>query len=150
MSHIEEGKTILAFPTLAAALRDKHSLVPEQHPCLALLRQALLMVAQEYGGSVGPTYADFRYHPQKTNSNLALTIPDRLPRGIGLDIDEQTGALSFKGDPWNHRAFFNEVQSVIVQKYVVLAHAAALRRMHARVTTRVVDHQVVIEGVFHG
>jgi hypothetical protein len=117
---------------------------------MALLRQAVTMVATAHGGTVEATYADYRYQPQSCNTPLALTVSGKLPRGIGLVIDEQTGALTFKGDPWKHRAFFADVQQAIVQNYIVLAHAAALRRMRAQVSTQVVENQVVITGVFHG
>ena len=150
MSHIEEGKTTLTLTALAAALKQGDAATFAQHPCMALLRQAVALAARTYGGSVTTTYADYSYQPQTTNTNLALTIPDRLPRGIGLVIDEQSGTLTFKGDPWNHRACFEEVQRQIVQNYVVLAHGAALRRMKAQVSVQIQQEQVVITGVFHG
>ncbi len=150
MSHIEEGTTTIKLTALAAAIAHGDTAAIQQHPCLALLRQAVTLVAEARHGSVGSTYADYDYRPQTCNTNLALTIPGELPRGIGLVIDTATGALTFKGDPWHHRACFKEIQQQIVQNYVVLAHAAALRRMRAQVSTQVVEHQVVITGVFHG
>ena len=159
MSHIEEGKTTIKLTALATALAQGDTNAAQQHPCMALLRQAVTMVAQARGGEVGTTYADYGYQPQACNTNLALTIPGELPRGIGLVVDLKTGTLTFKGDPWAdgghaarqvRRACFEEVQQQIVQHYVVLAHAAALRRMKAQVSTQVVDQQVVITGVFHG
>ena len=149
MSHIEEGKTTLTFTALAALIAQGDEQALQAHPCMALLRQAVTLIAKAEQGEVTASYSDFRYCPQSTNTNLALTIPGKLPRGIGLVI-EDTGALVFKGDPWAHRAFFGEVQQRIVQNYVVLAHAAALRRLHAQVSTQVVDNQVVVTGVFHG
>lgn len=151
MSHIEEGKTNVNLAALATLLTQGNAEAFQQHPCMVLLRQAVTLVAAEHPGAVvGTTYSDFHYRPQATNTNLALTIPDRLPRGIGLEINLVTGELSFKGDPWGSRRLFAEVQQRILQKYVVLAHAAALRRMSAQVSTQVVEDQIVITGVFHG
>ena len=150
MSHIEEGRTSIKLTALAAALTKGDATAVQQHPCMALLKQAVTMVAEARGGSVGTTYSDYNYRPQACNTNLALTIPGALPRGIGLVVDLETGELKFKGDPWQRRACFEEVQKQIIQNYVVLAHAAALRRMKAQVSTQVVEQQVVITGVFHG
>jgi hypothetical protein len=88
---------------------------------------------------------------QQTNINLALHVPRKLPRGIGLQVDLETGALTFMGDAWGHEEFFTSVQQKIVQNYVVLAHCAALRRMNAQVSTQTLENnEVVITGVLHG
>lgn len=150
MSHIEEGKTTIQLTALAAVIRQGDPAAIAQHPCMALLRQAVALVAKAHDGSIQATYNDYDGWPQNTNINLALHIPGKLPRGIGLVIDPETGALTFKGDPWDHEVFFAEVQRTIVQNYVVLAHCAALRRMNAQVSTQTLDQQMVITGVFHG
>jgi hypothetical protein len=151
MSHIEEATTTLTFTSLAALMKQGDAAAIAQHPCMALLRQAVTLVAREYGGSVKATYDTYYGQVRKTNTNLALHVPSTLPRGIGLRINLETGALSFKGDPYAYEEFFAEVQQKIVQNYVVLAHAAALRRMNAQVSTQVLaNQQVVITGVLHG
>ena len=151
MSHIETGLTTLTLTTLAEALRQGDGVAVAQNPCLVLLRQAVALVAKEQQGSVGTTYLDYNLHPQAVNTNLALRIRRKLPRGIGLEIDLETGALTFKGDPWQvDKVFYAGLQQAIVQKYVVLAQVAALRRMHAQVSTQTIEDQVVITGVLHG
>lgn len=151
MSHIEEATTNLTFQSLATVMRQGDAEATAQHPCMVLLRQAVMLVARAHDGSVRATYNDYDGQEQETNTNLALHIPDKLPRGIGLLVDLETGALTFKGDPWRHRQFFAEVQQKIVQNYVVLAHCAALRRMGARVSTQMLENQqIVITGVLHG
>ena len=97
---------------------------------------------------MGTTYQSYEGQPLTTNLRLALTLPQDLPRGIGLAIDEQTGHLLFLGDPWDHRACFQEIQQALVQNYVVLAHGAALRRMKAQVSTQIVGQHIVLTGVF--
>lgn len=151
MSHIEEATTNLTFEALAHLMQQGDTEAIEQHPCMALLHQAVALVAKAHGGSIRATYDNYDGQPQSTNTNLALHVPGKLPRGIGLLVDLKTGALTFKGDPWAHEAFFAEVQQKIVQNYVVLAHCAALRRMKAQVSTQTLDNQqVVITGVLHG
>jgi len=151
MSHIEEATTNITLQALAALIQQGETEAIAQHPCMALLRQAVTLVAKAHGGSVKATYNNYNGWPQKTNTNLALHIPGKLPRGIGLLVDLKTGALTFKGDPWDHEEFFAEVQQKMVQTYVVLANCAALRRMNAQVSTQTLDNQqVVITGVMHG
>jgi hypothetical protein len=151
MSHIEEATTHLKLQALATLIQQGKMEAVAQHPCMSLLRQAVAMVARTHGGSVKTTYNNYSWQPQQTNLNLALHVPGHLPRGIGLQLDLETGTLMFKGDPWDHEAFFAQVQREIVQKYVVLAHCAALRRMNAQVSTQALDgQQVVITGVLHG
>ncbi len=151
MSHIEEATTNLKLQALATLLQQGDAEAIAQHPCMTLLRQAVALVARAHGGTVCATYDNYYGRSQKTNTNLALHVPGLLPRGIGLLVDLETGALTFKGDPYAHEEFFAEVQQMIVQNYVVLAHCAALRRMNAQVSTQTLDNQqVVITGVLHG
>jgi hypothetical protein len=151
MSHIETGTTRLKLLALAELIRQGKEEQLAQHPCLKLLRHAVMLVADELGGTIQLTYFTYRFRPQIPNTRLALHIEGRLPRGIGLEVNLQTGALTFKGDSWEvDPAFYEQVQQKIVQQYVVLAHCAALRRMNAQVSTQIVDEQVVITGVLHG
>lgn len=152
MSHIEEGRTSLVFTDLAAVIRQGNAETVANHPCTVLLRQAITLVAQAHQGSVRATYDNFRRQPQPTNTGLALHIPTRLPRGIGVLIDEQTGALLFKGDPWEvNRDWYRHLQQEIVQKYTVLAYGAALRRARfQQVQIQQQGDQIVLTGVLHG
>lgn len=156
MSHIEEGKTSLVFAEVAALLRRSDTAALAQHPCMALLRQALTLVAQHYAGEVCATYRNYWQEEQPTNTGLALRIPlspqrprdEALPRGIGLVIDEQTGVLTFLGDPWGVKTqFYQQVQQAIIQRYTVLAHMAALQHLHYHVTAQESEGRVLITGV---
>jgi hypothetical protein len=154
MSHIEEGKTNVAFADLPALLNTPEALA--QHPCIRLLRQAVDLVAQQYGGEIRPYYYNFSKEEQQANTGLALHIPQRearpygqaLPRGIGLVIDEQTGALRFLGDPWMvDKDFYAVVQKQVVQRYAALSHAAALRQMGYQIALQQAEGQLQITGV---
>ncbi|BCL83631.1 hypothetical protein ccbrp13_60960 [Ktedonobacteria bacterium brp13] len=155
MSHIEEGKTNLVFNELSVLLRQGNQQAVTQHPCMKLLHQAVLLAAKQYDGEVLSSYYDYYGQEQPANTGLALHIPVRpgkpegeaLPRGIGLVVDEQTGALKFFGDPWDvDERFYQQVQQVIVQKYTALAHMAVLRQMNYQVSTQQVEGQITITG----
>lgn len=153
MSHIEEGKTSLVFNTLPALLSQGNQEVIAQQPCIKLLHQAVLLVAKQYGGDIRSYYYDFDYVEQPTNTGIALHIPqtpnrperEALPRGLGLVVDEQTGALKFLGDPWKvDTTFYQTVQKAIIQKYTALAHMAALRQMNYQVSTQEIEGRITV------
>jgi hypothetical protein len=154
MSHIEEGKTNLVFADLPALLDHPDVLV--QHPAMKLMRQAVSLVAKLYGGEIQPYYYNYLWEEQQANTRLALHIPLRpdkpsgqaLPRGIGLVVDTQTGALKFLGDPWQvDEHFYAQVQKQIIQKYTALSHAVALRQMGYQVALQEATDQIQITGV---
>lgn len=156
MSHIEEAKTDLVFSDLPLLIRRGDPQALAQHHCIALLRQAATLVAQQYGGEIKPYYYTFRFQERAANTGICLHIPETaqrslplaLPRGIGLVIDEQKGTLTFRGDPWDvDEQFYQQVQQQIVQKYTVLAHMAALRQMQYQVSTQEVEGRIQITGV---
>ena len=128
MSHIVEAKTSI------------------QQPDLAVMRQAVELVASQHQGTVETFYLDYYGKRHPVASGLALFTPE-LKRGIGLLIT-QSGELAFTGDPWAVQRLFEEVQQEIVQMYVSLATMQALQAMGY--TTQAQDGtagQVVIQGV---
>src|SRR5258707_13383277 len=109
MSHIVEARTTI------------------QHPDLALLRQAVEIVAGAHeGGRVEDHILDYGRRRQAIASGLAV-FTGRVFRGIGIEIDE-AGMLSFKGDPWQVQEALNLLQQQNVQTYVNLATMAALQQ----------------------
>lgn len=156
MSHIEEGKTNLAFPDPVRLLRQGEDAAFARHPAVVLLKQAIALVAKQYSGEVKPYYYNFVREEQSVNTGLALHIPIQagkpygyaIPRGIGLVLDETTGDLKFLGDPWAvNTTFYQQVQKDIIQKYTALAHVAALRLMDYQVSTQEVEGRITITGV---
>lgn len=155
MSHIEEGKTNLVFRELPSLLRDGAQEALAEHPCMKLLQQAVLLVAKKYHGDIRPYYYDYRYHERPANTGLALHIPvqagksaeEALPRGVGLVVDTETGALKFLGDAWKvDPSFYEQVLRAIVQTYTALAHMAVLRHMNYQVSTEQEEGQITITG----
>lgn len=156
MSHIEEGKTSLVFADVPVLLGNQAAVA--QHRCIKLMREAFSLVAKQYGGEVRSYYYDFGRQEQPANTGLALHIPESagrprqqaLPRGIGLVVDEQTGALTFFGDPWMvDKDFYALVQKQIIQKYTALSHAAVLRQMGYKIALQEAGDQIQITGVVH-
>ena len=129
MSHIVEAKTSIVQPDLA------------------VLRQAVEVVANQHSGTVESFYLDFYGKRHETNSQLALLTP-QLPRGVGLVITD-IGELAFEGDPWSVQSLFQQMQQEIVQTYVSLATIQALQAMGytAQALDGEISGQVVIQGV---
>src|SRR5258707_617259 len=158
MSHIETGQTRLVLAHLVPLIERGDMQALATHPSMLLLRQALGMLTEQYSGEILPTYRDYYNKSHSTNTGLALHIPysrerpqnEALPRGIGLIIDEQTGALTFVGDRWGVRGFYEQIQKAIVQNYTVLAHMAALEQMRYQVETQQVEGTVQMTGVRRG
>jgi hypothetical protein len=130
MSHIVEAKTSIVQPDLA------------------VLRQAVEVVAQQHGGTVENFYVDYYGKRHQVASQLALFTPE-VKRGIGLLIDQATGVLSFTGDPWAVQALFQQLQQEIVQTYVSLATLQALQALGytAQALEGEAAGQIVIQGV---
>ena len=128
MSHIVEARTTI------------------QHPDLILLRQALDIVASAHeGGHVEDHILDFGRRRQAISSGLAV-FTGRVFRGIGIEITSE-GLLSFKGDPWQVREEFTQLQQEIIQTYVSLATMQALQAMGYTAEANQEEQQVVIRGV---
>jgi hypothetical protein len=158
MSHIVQAKTKITAPNLGEFLRLSRQGGPAavaQLPFIALLRQAVMMVAKEQGGTVESSYLDYSRNRHATNTGLALHIPlqanqplrHALVRGIGLSIDETTGVLTCIGDPYRVEEFFEAMQRQIVQTYAALAYSVAMRlENYQNVAVRAVEESLVVSG----
>ena len=158
MSHIVEAKTKITYPNVGEFLSQFRQGGPEavaQLPFIALLRQAVMMVAKNQGGTVEPYYLDYYHRQHATNTGFALHIPPQanrprnqaLERGIGLSIDETTGVLTFIGDPYRVEEFYAAVQRQIVQTYAALAYSAAMRlEQYQHVVVRAEQETLVVSG----
>lgn len=160
MSHIVEAKTTVILPHLQEflALKRQGQEALAHHPVIALLRQAMTLVAGEHGGKIESYYYDYSRERHEVNTGLALHIPflpgrpseQTLSRGIGLVIDEQTGALTFVGDPYRVEAFFQEIQASVLKRYVALAYMAAMQQgQYQHIASRVQGDTLVVSGEIH-
>lgn len=108
MSHVVEAKTSILNPNLA------------------LLRQAVELVAQQReGGRVANHY--LTYAGKRVGTRLAI-FTNVIHRGIGILIKE-SGELTFIGDPFMYETESEAVQQQIIQSYVSLATMQALQQM---------------------
>lgn len=158
MSHIVEAKTKITYPNMDEFLSQFRQGGPSavaQLPFIALLRQAVMMVARNHGGSVESYYLDYSDCQHTTNTGLALHVPQQasrprhqaLERGIGLSLDETTGVLTFIGDPYRVEEFYASVQRQIVQTYAALAYSAAMRlEQYQHVVVRAEQETLVVSG----
>lgn len=155
MSHIVEAKTRIIYPNLPeflALVRQGDMNTIAQLPFIALLRQAVTMVAHAEGGTVKSYYLDYARNRHSVNTGLALHIPRRprrpaLERGIGLSIDETTGVLTFIGDPYHVEEFYEAMQRHIIRNYTALAYMAAMRLEHYQhVSAHAFQEGLVISG----
>ena len=158
MSHIVQAKSKITYPNVSEFLllfRQGGSSAVAQLPFIALLRQAVMMVAREQEGNVESYYLDYSRHRHATNTGLALHIPQQaskprdqaLERGIGLSIDETTGVLTFIGDPYRVEEFYGAMQRQIVQTYAALAYSVAMRiENYQHVAVHTVQESLVISG----
>ena len=128
MSHIVEARTTI------------------QNPDLALLRQALEIVAGAHeGGHVEQHILNFSGRQQPVSTSLAV-FTGQVHRGIGIEITHD-GMLIFKGDPWRVQDEFTLLQQEIIQTYVSLATMQALQAMGYTAEANQEASQVVIRGV---
>ncbi len=158
MSHIVESRSTITCPNLPEflALSRQGGAASVSHlPFLALLREAVKLVATTYGGTIETFYYDYSRRKHHVNTGLALHIPQQpgtpaaqaLTRGIGLAIDEQTGVLKCIGDPYGVEDFYRQIQQQIIQKYIGLAWMAVMRQFQYQTSSQVVENRLVIAGV---
>ena len=109
MSHIVQAKTSI------------------KNPDLALLTQAVKLVAQQHpGGRIADYYLTFAR--SRRDAQVAI-FTSELDRGMGLKIKKTTGELTFIGDYWGHEELAAQIQQHILQTYVSLATMQALAAM---------------------
>lgn len=131
MSHIVESKTSI------------------KNPNRELLTQACQIVTETHeGGEIKEEYLNYGMQPQSTSLQLAI-FTNTLHRGLGIELDRETGNLTFVGDPWRVRETFEQVQQQVIQTYVSLAMMKALAEMgyETQAVASEQPQQVVLQGV---
>jgi len=128
MSHIVQAKTSV------------------KHPDLALLTQAVNLVAQQHsGGRIADYYLTFA-RSRRTDAQFAI-FTGELDRGMGIKI-KKTGELTFIGDFWAHEELATQIQQQILQTYVSLATMQALQAMGYQATAIEGEQgQLILTGV---
>jgi hypothetical protein len=138
MSHIVEARTTLKFPVEQPALFQAAK---------ALLKEAVgLVAAQHQEGQVTEYYLDWYRHTIMTE--LAIRA-ERLPRGMAVVVEPQTGELKFVGDFWGCESLSQQLQAEIVQTYVILSVSQVLQSQGYLTSASQGEQegQIVIQGV---
>lgn len=146
MSHIVEANSKITCPNLPEflALSKLGPTAVATLPLIALLRAAMGMVAKEHGGTIKPYYLDYYHERHQVNTGLALHIPQQpnrpysrtLERGLGMQVNEQTGVLTWIGDPYEVEEFYGQMQRTIVKNYAVLVAQASMNlELYQQITT---------------
>lgn len=126
MSHIVEAKTQI------------------KNPNLALLRQAVELLAQQHpGGEIRDYYYTFERKQRRTSLALFTNLMRR-----GMAVEVKKGELTFIGDSYGYEEDYQQIQQQIVQTYVSLATMQALQALGYQTTAEDGEGgQVVIAGV---
>jgi hypothetical protein len=99
----------------------------EMHPAFDILRRACLSVAERRGTSLTDSVTDASGRSSRCIFALA---PPTFPRGVGVQVDMASGAVSFLYDAWG--ADESEARGIIdeiTQTYVAIALSRALKEV---------------------
>ncbi len=125
MSHISTFATELQLNPIAS-VSEKHTDSSYQ-----LFREALEVVAEEYGGKVDHSITD--YFGRQRRCTFALITPP-FPAGIGVDVDPKTGRVSFVYDDYGvSEDLIENLKSRVVQTFTSMAVGRALMDMNYEV-----------------
>ncbi|MFP4201126.1 MAG: hypothetical protein ACLFS8_06935 [Clostridia bacterium] len=125
MSHIATYSTELALNPVAnrSEAESDHS--------YQLFEEALEVVAEEYNGRVDTSVAD--YFGRKRECAFSLITPP-FPAGIGVDVEPETGRVSFVYDSYGvSEDVIDTLRNRIVQTFTSLAISRALSDMNYEV-----------------
>jgi len=169
MSHILEAKTSICFVVKNEAGQRSEVLLDQAY---AMLRQAVEIVAAEHGvcnvpyrshnraRSVEDYFLDWGGQEQRTHTpartgrevvkaepvKLGVFSP-KLPRGIGMFINPETGELSPVGDSYDCTADYNAMIGQIAQVYAAIQFQSVLAEIGYSVNISETDRRVVLEAV---
>lgn len=96
-----------------------------------LFREALATVAEEHDGYVSDSITNYYGHQRKCT--FSLIVP-RFRYGLGVDVDEDTGKVSFVYDAYGVKEeIINNLKDRVMQTFTSLAVSKALQDMRYQV-----------------
>ncbi len=96
-----------------------------------LFREALAAVAEEHDGYVSDSITNYYGHQRKCT--FSLIVP-RFRYGLGVDVDEDTGKVSFVYDAYGVKEeIINNLKDRVMQTFTSLAVSKALQDMRYQV-----------------
>jgi hypothetical protein len=99
----------------------------QDDPGWGLLRAAVEAAAVEHRGKVGDHVLD--YFLRRRTCDIALYTP-AFQRGVGIEVDRATGEVRFLYDDYERPDLAAEYREDIMQNFVALAVARALKDMN--------------------
>ena len=115
-----------------------------------LFREALEAVAEEYGGHVSDTITNYYGHQRKCT--FSLIVPE-FRYGLGVDVDNETGDVSFVYDSYGVRESVIEgLKNRVVQTFTTLAVSETLQDLNYDVeyeehAAEEAKRQILVRGV---
>ncbi len=96
-----------------------------------LFREALAAVAEEHDGYVSDSITNYYGHQRKCT--FSLIVP-RFRYGLGVDVDEDTGKVSFVYDAYGVKEeIINNLKDRVMQTFTSLAVSKTLQDMQYQV-----------------
>ena len=96
-----------------------------------LFREALAAVAEEHDGYVSDSITNYYGHQRKCT--FSLIVP-RFRYGLGVDVDEATGKVSFVYDAYGVKEeIINNLKDRVMQTFTSLAVSRTLQEMQYQV-----------------
>ncbi|MFO8059784.1 MAG: hypothetical protein R6U70_03915 [Bacillota bacterium] len=96
-----------------------------------LFREALAAVAEENDGYVSDSITNYYGHQRKCT--FSLIVP-KFRYGLGVDVDEKTGKVSFVYDAYGVREeIINDLKDRVMQTFTALAVSRTLQDMQYQV-----------------
>lgn len=92
-----------------------------------LFREALAAVAEEYDGYVSESITNYYGHQRKCD--FSLIVP-KFRYGLGVDVDKETGKVSFVYDAYGVKEeIINNLKDRVMQTFTALAVSKTLQDM---------------------
>ena len=125
MSHISTYATDLQLNPV------KGQRAAESDSSWQLFREALTTVAEEYKGYVSDSITNYYGHQRKCT--FSLVVP-KFRYGLGVDVDEETGKVSFVYDAYGvNEEVINNLKDRVMQTFTALAVSRTLQDMQYNV-----------------
>jgi len=107
----------------------------EASPAFQIMQKAMEVVSQQHNGTLSRTVTD--YYGRQTECDFAV-ITQEVPRGVGIKIDRQTGAVNFVFDPYGgYQATAQAITDEITQSYTAIALIRAMKSLGYKVEEEV-------------
>lgn len=114
----------------------------EANPSFQILKRSLGIVAQEHDGTITDQVTDAA--GRKTTCDLAIKT-QRFPRGVGIEINDKTGEVTFLYDQYGgQEQLASEISEEITQNYVSIGLIRAMKSLGYTVEEETPEQQATV------